>query len=359
MNPLRKTITLLGDMYFVIGGSPTPTPNATKNRSQPGQGSTNSGESRESHNLGDTRSVQSASEEMKLLVLSFLLAVFADAASATSSVRKRTISVGDEQTVAGGEHPMSIEELDDASREKVEAALIRLSEHGTKNLVRHISSSLHDLSSSGEEATSDAAERKLRDQTCMDQTDALYDTIGADVSALFASGQPCGPSFEFMPMKATIDHSVAKGCDGPLVTAYEAACAAANGTAIRVGNLEADCDVDGILPWPVAVTFIGTELHVCLSDECGNATEISGMTLDEVTDMVDIMGSGITSGLGLPNVAMACGVTSVENIQVPATNAAATDAVTTDVVTTDAVMTANSTGTSTTNTTAVAMNVTN
>ena len=296
---------------------------------------------------------------MKLLVLSFLLAVFvADAASATSSVRKRTISVGDEQTVAGGEHPISIEELDDASREKVEAALIHLSEHGTKNLVRRISSSLHDLSS-GEEATSDADERKLLDQTCMDQTDALYDTIDAELSALFASGQPCGPSFEFMSMAATIDHSVANGCEGAPVAAYEAACTAANGTAIRVGNLEADCDVDGILPWPVAVTFIGTELHACLSDECGNATEISGMTLDGVTDMVDMMGAGITSGLGLPGLAMACKVKSVENIQVPDTDAVATDAVTTDAVTTDAVMTANSTGTSSSNTTAVAMNVTN
>lgn len=289
---------------------------------------------------------------MKLLVLSFLLAVFADAASATSSVRKRTISVGDEQTVAGGEHPISIEELDDASREKVEAALIHLSEHGTKNLVRRISSSLRDLSS-GEEATSDAAERKLLDQTCTDQTDALYDTIDAEVSALFASGQPCGPSFEFMSMKATINHAVANGCDGPVVDAYEAACAAANGTAIRVGNLEADCNVVA-MGLPLTVQFIGKELHVCMSDECGGVADLSNMTLAEATEMVNMMGPGITSGLGLPNVAMACGVKSVENIQVPDTDAVATDAVTTDAV----VMTANSTGTSS-NTTAVAMNVTN
>ena len=83
------------------------------------------------------------------------------------------------------------------------------------------------------------------------------------------------------------------------------------------------------------------------------------MTLDAVTDMVDMMGAGITSGLGLPGLAMACKVKSVENIQVPDTDAVATDAVTTDAVTTDAVMTANSTGTTSSNTTAVAMNCTN
>ena len=70
--------------------------------------------------------------------------------------------------------------------------------------------------------------------------------------------------------------------------------------------------------------------------------------------MVDMMGAGITSGLGLPGLAMACKVKSVENIQVPDTDAVATDA-----VTTDAVVTANSTGTTSSNTTAVAMNVTN
>ena len=291
-----------------------------------------------------------------LLAFSFLLSVFAaDAASATSSVRKRTISAGKEQVVAGGEHTISIEELDDASREKVEAVLIHISEHGTKNLVRHISSSLHDFSSSRE---ADADERKLElSETCMAQTDALYDAIDDEVSALFAAGQPCGPSFNFMSMAATIDHRVSSGCEGGPVASYEAACAAANGTAIRVGNLAANCNVVA-MGLPLTVQFIGTDLHVCMSDECGDIS--GGMTTAEATAMVNRMGPGIISGLGLPNLQMTCAVSTVENVQVPATNAVATDAVTTDdVMTEDAAMTANSTSTNSTNTTAVAMNVTN
>ena len=85
------------------------------------------------------------------------------------------------------------------------------------------------------------------------------------------------------------------------------------------------------------------------------------MTTAEATAMVNMMGPGITSGLGLPNLQMTCAVSTVENVQVSATNAVATDAVTTDAVITaeDAAVTANSTSTNSTNTTAVSMNVTN
>lgn len=257
---------------------------------------------------------------MKLLALSFVLAFIVDGAASTSSVRKRTTNVDEEKVeeVNGGENNFSVEGLDEVAREELQNVLMRISQHGTKNLVRHISSSLHGLLDDGA-ATDDAdVERKLISQTCMDQTDMLYDTIDAEVTALFAPNQPCGPSVTLLPsITATIDHDSAQGCVGEVVTTYEQACTANNGTSIRV-DLKADCNVVGILPFglPAPVKFIGNDLHVCVSDSC-DTSELSNIDNDAATDLLNAFKGDISDGFGLKGLDLACGVQSVEPIQLP------------------------------------------
>ena len=288
---------------------------------------------------------------MKLLALSFVLAVVVDGAASTSSVRKRT-NVDDEkvEVMNGGDRDFSVEDLDDDAREKLQNTLMRISQHGTKNLVRHISSSLHDAPSQGAAATDDAdadvEARKLISQACMDQTDELYDNIDAEVTALFAPNQPCGPSVTLLPsITATIDHDSAQGCVGEVVTTYEQACAANNGTSIRV-DLKADCNVVGILPFglPAPVKFIGNDLHVCISDGCA-ASELENIDNAAATDLLNAFKGDISDGFGLEGLDLACGVQSVEPIQLPEAQT---------VVEESMVLT-----NSTTNTTEVGMNVTN
>lgn len=259
---------------------------------------------------------------MKLLALIFVLAVVFDGAAATSSVRKRTIV--DEEGVRvmnGGKQTFSIEDLDDGDREELQRVLMTISQHGTKNLIRHISSSLHDVA-----ATDDVGadvERKPISQTCMDQTDMLYDKIDAEVTALFAPNQPCGPSVTLLPsITATIDHDSAQGCVGQVVTTYEQACAANNGTSIRV-DLKADCSVVGILPFglPTPVKFIGNDLHVCVSDAC-DASELENIDNAAATDLLNAFKGDISDGFGLQGLDLACGVQSVEPIQLPAAQGA-------------------------------------
>ena len=259
---------------------------------------------------------------MKLLALSFVLAVVVDGAPATSSVRKRT-NVDDEnvEVMNGGEHDFSLEDLDANDKEKLESTLMRISQHGTKKLVRQITSSLHgvlDDVAAADDVDADV-ERKLISQTCMDQTDVLYDSIDAEVTALFAPNQPCGPSVTLLPsITATIDHDSAQGCLGEVVTTYKQACAANNGTSIRV-DLKADCSVVGVLPFgiPAPVKFVGNDLHVCVSGAC-NASELANIDNNAATDLLNAFKGDISDGFGLQGLDLACGVQSVEPIQLPA-----------------------------------------
>lgn len=277
----------------------------------------------------DLKILHSASfcKGMKLLALSFILTVVVDGATATSSVRKRT-NVDEEKLegMNGGEKNFSVEDLDDDDREELQSALMRVSQHGTKKLVRHISASLHgvlDDVAAADDAGADVEARKLISQTCMDQTDLLYDKIDAEVTALFAPNQPCGPSVTLLPsITATIDHDSAQGCVGEVVTTYEQACTANNGTSIRV-DLKADCNVVGILPFglPAPVKFVGNDLHVCVSAGCG-ASELSNIDTDAATDLLNAFKGDISDGFGLEGLNLACGVQSVEPIEIPAAQTA-------------------------------------
>ena len=259
---------------------------------------------------------------MKLLALAFVLAVVVGGAAATSSVRKRT-NVDEEKAeeMNGGENDFSVEDLDEVAREKLQSALVRMSQHGATNLVRHVSSSLHNVlddAAATDDADADVEARKLISQTCMDQTDMLYDKIDAEVTALFAPNQPCGPSVTLLPsITATIDHDSAQGCVGEVVTTYEQACKANNGTSIRV-DLKADCNVVGILPFglPAPVKFIGNDLHVCISDACA-ASELENIDNAAATDLLNAFKGDISDGFGLEGLDLACGVQSVEPIQLP------------------------------------------
>ena len=272
---------------------------------------------------------------MKLLALSFVLAVVVDGAAATSSVRKRTI-VEEEgvQERNGGKQTFSLEDLDDDAREELQSALMRMSQHGTKNLIRHISASLNHVPVAATDNTDGDVERKLIGQTCMDQTDMLYDKIDAEVTALFAPNQPCGPSVTLLPsITATIDHDSAQGCVGQVITTYEQACTANNGTSIRV-DLKADCSVVGILPFglPTPVKFIGNDLHVCVSDAC-DASELENIDNAAATDLLNAFKGDISDGFGLQGLDLACGVQSVEPIQLPAAQGAVEEIIMTNTTT--------------------------
>ena len=69
------------------------------------------------------------------------------------------------------------------------------------------------------------------------------------------------------------------------------------------------------------VTFIGNDLHVCVSNACG-ASELENIDNDAATDLLNAFKGDISDGFGMEGLDLACKVQSVDPIQLPAAQAA-------------------------------------
>lgn len=88
--------------------------------------------------------------------------------------------------------------------------------------------------------------RGLLSDACVSRTDAIYDEIDVEVTALFGEGGGCGPKVSFVPsIVASIDHN---DCSEDALKNHTEACLASTGTTILV-NLNAECKIHGMIPF--------------------------------------------------------------------------------------------------------------